>query len=46
MGLVVYNVAWADASSTKFHRDPSSRLAIIDKGRKEEAAVPLSGEGS
>ena len=33
MGLVVYNVALAKAYvRTKWHIDPSSRLAIIDMG--------------
>jgi len=35
MGLVVYSVAWADAYlRTKWHLDPSIRLATIDMGRK------------
>ena len=35
MGLVVYSVAWAEAYlHTKWHLDPSTRLATIDMGRK------------
>jgi len=38
------NVAWAEAYLlTKWHLDPSSRLATIDMGRKVGGAVPLSG---
>jgi len=44
MGLVVYNVAWAEAYlCTKWHLDPSSRLATIDMGQKLGATVPLFG---
>jgi len=40
MRLVVYNVAWAEAYlPTKWHIDPSSRLATIDIGRKLGAAL-------
>ena len=47
MGLVVYSVAWAEAYlRTNWHLDPSSCLDTIDMGRKEGAAVPLSGGGS
>jgi len=47
MGLAVYSVAWAEAYlRTKWRLDPSSRLVTIDMGRKEGAAVPLSGGGS
>jgi len=44
MGLVIYNVAWAEAYlPTKWHLDPSSCLATIHMGRKVGgAAVPLS----
>jgi len=35
MGLVIYNVAWAEAYlPTKWHLDPSSCLATIHMGRK------------
>ena len=35
LGLVVHNVAWAEAyHRTKWHLDPSSRLATIDMGQK------------
>ena len=48
-GLVVYNVAWTEAYMylrTKWHLDPSSRLATTNMGRKL-GAVPLSwGRGS
>jgi len=30
---------------TKWHLDPSSRLATIDMGRKVEAALPFCGRG-
>jgi len=44
MGFVVYNVAWAEAClSTRWHLDPSSRLATTDMGPKI-VAVPLWGE--
>jgi len=40
MGLVVYNVAWAEAYlRTKWHLDPSSRLATTDMGRKLGAVL-------
>ena len=40
---IVYNVAWAEAYlRTKWHLDPSSRLATTDIGRKL-GAVPLRG---
>jgi len=46
MGLVVYNVAWAEAYlRTKWHLDPSGRLATTDVGRKL-GAVPLWGRGA
>jgi len=42
----INNVAWAKAYlRTKWHLDPSSRLATTDKGRKL-GVVPLLGEGS
>ena len=42
--LVVHNVAWAEAYlPTKWHLDPSSRLATTDMGRKLGGAVPLIG---
>jgi len=42
MGLVVYNVAWAEAYlSTKWHLDPSSHLARIDIGWKVGALCPV-----
>jgi len=35
MGLVVYSVAWAEAYlPSKWHLDPSSRLATTDMGQK------------
>jgi len=41
MGLVVYNVAQAEVYlRTKWHLDPSSRLATTDMGRKL-GSVPL-----
>ena len=44
MGLVVYNVAWAEAYlSTEWHLDPSSRLVITDMGQNW-GTVPLLGE--
>jgi len=44
MGLVVYNVAGAEAYlPTKWHLDLSNRLATTDMGRKL-GAVPLFGE--
>jgi len=44
IGLVVYNVAWAESYlSTKWHLDPSSPLATTDMGLKL-GAVPLWGE--
>jgi len=44
MGLVVYNFAWAETHLfTKWHLDPSSRMATIDMGRKVEGLLcPLS----
>jgi len=42
----VPNVAWAEAYlRTKWHLDPSSRLATRDMGRKLVEGVPLFGEG-
>jgi len=41
MGLVVYNVAWIEAYlRTKWHLDPSRRLATISIRRKMGRAVP------
>ena len=41
IGLVVHNVAWAEAYlRTKWHLDPSSRLPTTDMGQKLGAAVP------
>jgi len=35
MVLVLYNIVWTEAYiRTKWHLDPSSRLATIDMGRK------------
>jgi len=35
MGLVVYNIDWAEAYlCTKWHFDPSSHLVTIDMGRE------------
>jgi len=47
MGLVVYNVALDEAYlATKSHLDLSSRLAIIDVGRKEGWLLyPFRGAG-
>jgi len=46
MGLVVYNVAWAEAYlPTKWYLDPSSRLATTDMGRKLGDCAP-SGRGA
>jgi len=48
MGLVVYNVAWAEAYlPTKWYLDPSSRLATTDnfaalnRGRHLYSAITL-----
>ena len=41
---IEHNVAWADAYlRTKWHLDPSSRLATIDMGRKLGAPLPFRG---
>ena len=42
IGLVVYNVAWAEAYlHAKWHFDSSSRLATRDMGQNLGAAVTL-----
>jgi len=46
MGLVVYNIAWAEAYlGTKWHLDPSRCLTTTDMGQKL-GAVPFLGGGS
>jgi len=44
---IQHNVAWAEAYlPSKWHLDPSSRLATTDMGRKLGGAVPLWGRRS
>jgi len=43
----LHNVAWAEAYlHTKWHLDPSSRLATIDMGRKFGGSVPIFRRGA
>ena len=46
--LVLHNLAWAEAYlRTKWHLDPSSRLATIDMGRKlGRGCAPFLGRGA
>ena len=45
MGLVVHNVVLAETYlRTKWHLDPSSRLATIDMGRKVGAVPDFRGK--
>ena len=47
MVLVMYSVAWVKAYlHTKWHFDPSSRLATTNAGRKLGAVPFLGGAGS
>ena len=44
MGLVVYNVAWAEAYlRTKWYLNSSSRLATTNTGRKMGGYAPFRG---
>ena len=44
MGLVLYNVAWAESYvRTKWYLHPSRHLATIHMGRKSGADVPFLG---
>jgi len=46
MGLVVYNVAWAEAYlRTKWHIDPTSRFATIHMGREVGLCLLFFGGG-
>jgi len=46
LGPIYHNVAWAEADlGTKWHLDPSRRLATTDMGRKL-GAVPVWGGGA
>ena len=46
LGPYLHNMAWAEAyRRTKWHLDPSSRLATIDMGRKLGAVPPPFWEG-